>query len=319
MHSMHHRGLLAAASLIVVSCSPSGGPGISRDYPVTKVTERVFVIHGPNAMPTPENQGFMNNPGWVLTKAGVVVIDPGGSLQVGEMLLKKIAAVTQQPVVAVFNSHIHGDHWLANQAIRKAYPKAVIYAHPKMIAAAGEAGETWVNLMDRLTEGATRGTRPVPPNMAVEDGETLKLGDMSFRFYHNGKAHTDGDIIIEVIEEKVVFLGDNVVSQRTARMDDGDFRGNIEIIETVLKASTATHYVPGHGQTGDRKLAEGYRDYLKALLASIKKYYDQGMSDFEMKDKVVADLAAYKDWAMFDSEMGKLISLAYLKVEAEAF
>jgi glyoxylase-like metal-dependent hydrolase (beta-lactamase superfamily II) len=270
-------------------------------------------------MPNPANQGFMNNPGVVLTQAGVVVVDPGGSRQVGEMLLKKIAGMTQEPVIAVFNTHIHGDHWLANEAIRKAYPKAVIYAHPKMIAAAGSAGESWVNLMDRLTEGATRGTKPVAPDMGVEDGETLKLGGIGFRFYHTGKAHTDSDIAIEVVEEKVVFLGDIVVAKRAGRMDDGDFRGNLAIIDTVLGSSQAVRYVPGHGETGGREVAEAYRDYINALLAAVKKYYEQGMSDFEMKDKVLADLAPYKDWAMFDSEMGKLISLAYLSVESESF
>ena len=59
-------------------------PGISADYPVTKLTERVYVIHGPNETPNKKNQGFFNNPGFVLTKKGVVVIDPGSSVQSSE-------------------------------------------------------------------------------------------------------------------------------------------------------------------------------------------------------------------------------------------
>ena len=110
------------------------GPPLAAKYQADKITEAVYVIHGPVADPNVENQGFMNNPAFVLTDAGVVVIDPGNSVQSGEMVIKKIREVTGQPVVAAFSSHIHGDHWLANQAVKEKYPKVKIYGHPAMIA-----------------------------------------------------------------------------------------------------------------------------------------------------------------------------------------
>jgi hypothetical protein len=33
----------------------------------------------------------------------------------------------------------------------------------------------------------------------------------------------------------------------------------------------------------------------------------------------VADLTAFKNWALFDASIGKLVSLAYLQAESEAF
>ena len=92
------------------------------DYPASKVATHTYVIHGPVDYPNPQNQGFMNNPAFVLTKAGVVVIDPGSSVQSGEMVLRQIRKVTDQKVVAVLNTHAHGDHWLGNQAFREAAP-----------------------------------------------------------------------------------------------------------------------------------------------------------------------------------------------------
>ncbi len=83
-----------------------------------QIAPGVYVIHGPTELPSPDNQGFMNNPAFIVTDAGVVVVDPGSSVQVGEMVLERIGQVTDKPVLAVFNSHIHGDHWLGNQAIR---------------------------------------------------------------------------------------------------------------------------------------------------------------------------------------------------------
>ncbi len=88
----------ALLSLIVfLSACDRKAPAIQADFPLTKLTERVYVIHGPNEIPNKQNQGFMNNPGFVLTRKGVVVIDPGSSIQVGDMLLKKIAICDQRP------------------------------------------------------------------------------------------------------------------------------------------------------------------------------------------------------------------------------
>jgi len=308
-----------AALLLLVACGETKAPPIHGDYAAAKITDRVYVIHGPLGMPSQENQGFANNPAFVLTSAGVVVIDPGSSVQVGEMVLDRIAAVTGAPVIAVFNTHIHGDHWLGNQAIKHAFPKAVIYAHPKMIeqARAG-AGAGWVNILDTMTAGATRGTVARPPDLGVGAGETLKLHNLRFRIYHNDRAHTDTDIMIEVVEDGVLFLGDNVFAGRVGRMDDGNLKGQLAALDAAL-ASKARHFVPGHGRSGGRAVVVDYRNFLTALRAAVRKYYERGLGDFEMKDRVVRDLAAYKDWKNFDAEIGRAIGVVYLQVESEAF
>lgn len=309
--------LLLIVTLSLAACDRKAA-AIKSDFPVTKLTEKVYVIHGPNEVPNQANQGFMNNPGFVLTKKGVVVIDPGSSVQVGDLLLKKIATVTSDPVIAIFNTHIHGDHWLGNGAIRRAYPKAVIYAHPKMIEKSVAEGANWVSLLGRLTNDATRGTKPIAPDLGIDNEETLTLGGVHFRIHHNGIAHTDGDIMIEVLEEKVMFLGDNIMAERAGRLDDGDFLGNIAACDVALK-STANHFVPGHGKSGGREVVTTYRDFLKSLYATVKKYYGQGLTDFAMKDKVVQELKAYRHWAQFDNEIGKLVSLAFLQIERASF
>jgi len=308
---------LVLVALLALGCSRKAPP-IQADFPLTKLTERVYVIHGPNEEPNKANQGFMNNPGFVLTKKGVVVIDPGSSVQVAEMLMEKIATITKDPIIAVFNTHIHGDHWLGNDAIHTSWPKAVIYAHPRMREKTAAEGENWMALMNNLTEGAIKGTKPLAPNFSIENEETLSLGGVHFRAMHTGTAHTDGDLMIEVVEEKVLFLGDNAMAGRAGRMDDGDFLGNIAACDAALKTD-ARHFVPGHGKSGGREIVTTFRDWQKALYASVKKYYGQGLSDFDMKEKVIADLKPYQKWAMFDTQIGKLISLAYLQVERVSF
>jgi glyoxylase-like metal-dependent hydrolase (beta-lactamase superfamily II) len=317
----HITGILLSLTLLVSTSSswaaPKGPP--VRDYPFEQVTKNTWVIHGPLEMPNVENQGFMNNPGAVLTSEGIVIIDPGSSLQSGEMVLRMLKKVTDKPVIAVFNTHIHGDHWLGNQAIREAYPDAPIYGHAEMLAMIEDgAGETWVELMNKLTEGATKGTQVVSPDHALKHTDTIKVGNKTFRAHHHGQAHTRTDIMIEVIEDGVVFLGDNVTTDRIPRMSDGNFTGNINSVDNILEINAAT-WVPGHGRTGDAEMVRAYREYLAAVYASAKQAFDADMDSSDVKPIALKATTGYKDWVGYEGEIGPHGAQAYMEVEAAEF
>jgi len=289
------------------------------DYPAEKLSEHVWVIHGPTELPNPGNQGFMNNPAFVITSAGVAVIDPGSTLESGRMVLRQIKKVTKQPVTHVFASHIHGDHWLGNQAIREAYPAARYFAHPVMIeqANAGEA-ENWVSIMEQLTEGASKGTEAVIPDQPLTDGQEIKVGDVTLRVYLTDWAHTKTDAMIEVVEDSLLATGDNALYKRIGRMDDGSFRGNLAACEQARELQLQ-HYIPGHGPSGGPEVIKPFCNYLQVLYEKVAELYEQGLSDFEMKDAVVESLSAFQDWSGFEDEIGKHISLALLEIEQAEF
>lgn len=310
--------LLAGMLLLFNPAWADKAPPLKAKYAADKVAEGIFVIHGPLGMPSPENQGFMNNPAFVITSAGVVVVDPGGSVQVGEMLLGHIRQATDQPVVAVFDTHVHGDHWLGNQAIRDAYPKAALYGHPRMISRVEEgAGANWLELMLDLTRGATAGTLAVNAEQPVDDKAEVKIGDVTFRIMHNGEAHTDTDIMLYLPEREVVFLGDNAGNGRILRLT-GAFSGNIEALGQAV-ATGAKVYVPGHGKTAGTEAATAYQEFLRTLYDGVKEYYEQDMSDFEIKPKLAPRMSKWQDWQGFDDMLGNLVSRAYLEIEAAEF
>lgn len=289
------------------------------DYPATKITSNTYVIHGPKEYPNDKNLGFINNPGFIVTKSGVVVVDPGSSLYTGQMVLRQIRKITQKPVTHVLNTHVHGDHWLGNQAFADTFPRATFMAHPKMIQQAKNGADMqWLGMMERLTKGATKGTKAVIPGKAIDDAFQLKTGGMTFKIYAPGKAHSGTDIMIHVVEESVVFGGDNILNGRIARMDDATFRGSINACDVAIKIN-AKHYVPGHGLTSDVKMVGKFKNYLATLYKQVGRFYEQGMSDFEMKPKVVDQLNDFHNWSGFDVEVGRHINLAMLEVEAAMF
>lgn len=310
----------AVAAVVVAGAVQAGEAGPLKNlYHPEQVSAHVYVIHGPTETPNPANQGFMNNPGFVLTEEGVVVIDPGSSLQIGRMVVAQIETVTDMPIVATIATHIHGDHWLANQAILERYPEAKMYAHPDLIerARSGEA-DAWLDLLMRLTDGATEGTVAMIPDLPLEDGDILKFGEIEFSIHHRGQAHTHSDIALVMQPDNIMFTGDLVTNERLGRMDEGHFSGLVETLD-YLSSIAPDVVVPGHGQTGNVSIIEDSRRLHHLIYQTIKQKFDEGLSDFEIKPFVVEQLDGFRTWTGFDDGIGRMISQGYLEVEEDSF
>jgi glyoxylase-like metal-dependent hydrolase (beta-lactamase superfamily II) len=312
--------VLCAASAPVWAHDPQT-PSSIEHIPLERVSPHIYVVQGTQELPNPDSRGFMNNPAAVLADNGVIIIDPGSSVEIGRELLKKVREVSDKPVIAVFNTHVHGDHWLGNQAIRERYPEVPIYAHERMIERvnAGE-GEGWIRLFKEMTGNAIDGTRVVGPNVGLDGGEVLNLDGITLRIHHVGPAHTDHDLMIEVIDDAGLFFGDIVAEKRVPNSDvpqDASFKGSVTAIRTMLDG-TSELFIPGHGRSGGRETPEASLRFLEELLAAVTKYYEQGLADYEMKEQVSEDLAEFSDWHNFD-QLGKVISHVYQEIEAENF
>jgi len=310
--------------LIAVALAGGGLHGLVQAGPdpqIEPLTARVGVIYGPLGLPDKTNHGFRNNVVVVRSNAGLIVFDPGGSAWAGEMVVRACRAkYPGVPIIALFDSHAHGDHWLGNEGVRRHFPDVPIYGHPRTQArASGNDGQTWLDTINRLTGGAADGKRLVAPDHTVDDGDELAFGDMRLRIIHTGPAHSDSDIMIEVIGEDLLFVGDVVRNGMLGVMeDDGNFAGNIAAIDTVA-AHGFKHYVPGHGRAGGAEIAQAYREYLDKVRSTVATLYEEGMPDFEMKPQVEASVAKYRDWVGFDMRLGNHVSRAYLEVEAAMF
>jgi glyoxylase-like metal-dependent hydrolase (beta-lactamase superfamily II) len=296
-------------------------PATIEHFPLEKVSQHIYVVHGSQELPSAQTRGFMKNPAAILTNNGVIIVDPGSSKEIGKQLLKKVRKLSAKPVIAIFNTHVHGDHWLGNHGIREEYPIVPIYAHDKMISRVktGE-GQDWLKLLMNMTKGAVAGTKAIMPNIGLKGGEQLELDGITLKIHHTGPAHTDHDIMIEVVNDKGLFFGDIVSSNRVPNSDvphDANFKGSITAIKTMINDNIKV-YIPGHGHSGGQEVPKASLDFLETLYASVTRYFNQGLADYEMKEKVENDLQAYKDWHNFN-EIGRVINFTYQEVERENF
>lgn len=284
-----------------------------------KIGPHTYVIeHGPHDEDSKVSHGFHNNPGFVITDAGVVVVDTGSSYEIGKMILRKIAGVTSKPITHIFTTHFHGDHWLANQALVEAYPDVHTIAHPELIALLkGGEDKFWLDNFSKRLGDDFAGTKAIIPNTPAENRE-YKIGGITFKVMLIDKAHTTTDLMVHVVEEGVLFTGDIVNNKHFSFMGHGNFKGAYEATQQA-QALNAKYIVVGHGQSGKPNLVNEFSQFYQELRSTVGKYHEQGLMDFEMKPKVVAELDKYKHWHAFDNQIGPYISQVITELEHESF
>jgi glyoxylase-like metal-dependent hydrolase (beta-lactamase superfamily II) len=298
------------------------GPPVPDIAPV-QLSPHVWMVYAKDGFPTSENQGMMSSVVFVVTSAGVVVLDSGSSLQIGQMVIRMIRQVTHRPVVAVFNSHYHGDHWLGNHAFVKEYGSQLpIYALSGTIEQIkGIEGSTWRTLMERWTNQATLGTQVVAPNRPTAHGHTYQFGDVTLKMHHHGQAHTHHDLCVEVVQDKVTHVGDIAMANRIANIDEGSYPGTFKYYAALRQATGEQLWVPGHGMPSKTLLQE-YGSFLAGIYEPCLKAVQESRSIESAKADVLKDprvAARAPSMQGFDSNIGKYISLAYLEAEKEAF
>jgi glyoxylase-like metal-dependent hydrolase (beta-lactamase superfamily II) len=290
---------------------------------IVPISPHVSMIRAPDGFPTPENQGLMANIIFINSQRGVVVVDSGASVQIGEMAIRQLKAAGSKPVVGIINTHYHGDHWLGNQAFIGEYGADLpIYAHAgAREAIAGAVGVFWRDSMERWTNDATAGTKIVQPNNDVDHGFSLVLGDVNLRIHQYGKAHTPNDICVEVVEDGVMCVGDVMMDHRIANMEDGSYPGTFEAIDKLVANSKTKIWAPGHGDAGphvitwQRELFQGIWDAcVKAVEDGVP--LDGALARVMQDPRVSSRVADTKGW---DRNIGKYVSIAYLEAEQAQF
>ena len=258
------------------------------------VATDVWFVEGQAALGSAANRNFISNAGFVVTGAGVVVIDALGSPALANELIAEIRRVTPQPIRYVIVTHYHADHIYGLQAFKAA--GATIVAH--------QAGREYIGSdMARLRLEASRQnlfpwiddkTQVVGADRWLDADETLlRVGSTEFRIRRVGPAHTSEDIVVFVPHLGVLFAGDLVFQGRIPFVGQADSQQWIASLTRLLDFK-ARLVIPGHGPVSTDPAADLAltRDYLLYL----RKTMGDAARDLEPFDEAYAKA----DWSRFE-------------------
>lgn len=235
-----------------------------------KIAEGTYVLTGRTEDFSAANGGNVVNAAFIVTSAGVVVIDTGPSKRYGEQLRSAIRKVTDQPVVKVVNTHFHPDHFLGNQA----FADVSIAALPATIRGMETMGAAFADNMYRMCGEWEAGTEPLVPRHVQAEG-VENIGGHTLEFVALA-GHTDGDLVVFDRTTGVLFSGDLVFFERAATTPHARIQVWLEALAR-LQALPYRQLVPGHGPVvSDARAIEQTRDYLSWLDATLKQAAERG-------------------------------------------
>ncbi|UCH85849.1 MAG: quinoprotein relay system zinc metallohydrolase 1 [Candidatus Latescibacterota bacterium] len=225
---------------------------------------------------TPSNGGNIVNTAFVVTDHGVIVIDTGPSLRYGKQMRAAISRITDKPVVRVYNTHLHPDHFLGNQAFKD----VSILALEKTIAGIRAHGDRFADNLYRMVGGWMQGTQALVPSGVVIPG-TREFGGHTFRFIERA-GHTDADLLILDATTGVLFAGDVVFNGRTPTTPHADLDGWIETLE-FLSTVPFDVLIPGHGPVvKTRDSIQQTKHYVQWLQNTFKEAANEGVDMAEL-------------------------------------
>lgn len=258
-----------------------------------QVSPSAWYVEGLSELGSSANQNFISNAGFVVTPAGVVVIDALGSPVLAERLLAEIKKITPLPVTHVILTHYHADH---------IYGLQVFKAQGARILAQRSGREYLMSDTARLRLDASKhdlapwisdSTKLVSADEWIDGPKDLVIGGVRLSILPVGPSHTPEDMVVYLPQEKVLFAGDLVFRNRIPFVGQADSGHWIESLQTILALDVKV-IVPGHGpySTEARKDTELTRDYLVYLRAAMA----QAASNLHPFDE------AYKatDWSKFE-------------------
>jgi glyoxylase-like metal-dependent hydrolase (beta-lactamase superfamily II) len=251
---------------------------------------------------------------WGWSNAGLVV-DGGASLLVDtlfdlpltrEMLAAMRAAEPRAAahIDVLVNTHSNGDHCFGNELVAgaeivasRACAEEMAREGPERLArfkalapGLGELGEYFLRTLGRFEFDGIRMTLPT----RTFDGRLeLEIGARRVELIEVGPAHTAGDAIAWLPEQRVVFTGDILFVDGTPIVWQGPVSNWIRACELLLGLD-AEAIVPGHGPITDRRGPAAVKAYLEYVSGEARARYDAGLGAAEAARDIA--LGDYDSW-----------------------
>lgn len=240
------------------------------------VAPGVYAFIGETVGRTYDNEGLNANIGLVVTPGGALLIDSGASLRGAQQIQAAVKQVTDQPVKWVINTGGQDHRWLGNGHFAAQGVEVIAHANARadMLARGGDQLAALKNeLKDKLD-----GTVPtLPTRWLAGTDETLNLGGAVVQVKHRGGAHTPGDLMVWLPQQRVVFSGDIVYVDRLLGVIPVSHTGRWLASFGAMEALQPARIVPGHGEVCELPKAQTQtRDYLQALRAHMKRAVEHG-------------------------------------------
>lgn len=282
-----------------------------------KISEHVYAWIGPFGSPNEKNRGFRMNLVFVVGKDAIAVIDSGHTEAIAKEMVKHIATISSKPIKYVINSSSQPHRYFGNEVFR--HKGATIITSTAEAKRMAEMGDMFVMAAEsamKLKPGSV--SAPGAPTRTIDKNETLELGGVTLKLSMHDAAHTPNPVVVEIVQDKVVYAGDILYSGRLLAVIEGGNVGSwIKAFDSLRQYGEVT-FIPGHGQPAKLAAFEfSTRAYLVLLHTHMKKMVAEGVDMVDAINKL--DQGKFSKLENFEELARRNASFAYREAESESF
>lgn len=239
-----------------------------------------------------------------------VIFDTFLNIDAARELKRAAEQITGRMASYVINSHSHTDHFIGNclfsertaivstKPVRESIAKAKLefesekdqYApRIKEIESSLKSGENLSNIQDLhnellfLRNLVKRDVSIRVPNVTFEKEMMLHGSKRSLCLKAFDMAHSPGDVIAYLPDDKICFMGDLLSNRSHVWLGSGDPVGFTEVLEEILRYDL-NDFVPGHGQLGSRADVLAQIQYINEILHLVRKKNSLNVGDYSIED-----------------------------------
>jgi glyoxylase-like metal-dependent hydrolase (beta-lactamase superfamily II) len=264
--------------------------------PAEEVADGVFVVPDRRVPLVP-------NVGVVLGEERALVVDTALGPQNGAVVRGLADELAGGRDLLVTITHFHPEHGYGAQAFRDV---PIVYNRAQADELR-DKGAGYLDLFRTFGDAVAAELEGVELVEATEtydgDSHVLDLGGRTVERRTFGRAHTRGDQVVWLPEERVLFAGDLVEERCFAIFpyfppDDADVDGEawLRVLEQ-LEALEPRVVVPGHGAVGDASTIAAAREYIAQLRDETRELAAAGVGVEEAVERLDAAMRErHPDW-----------------------
>jgi glyoxylase-like metal-dependent hydrolase (beta-lactamase superfamily II) len=159
------------------------------------------------------------------------------------------------------------------------------------IAALAEAADFVVDCFGAFD---FRGIRLTVPTKTFEDRLSLSVGDKRVELIRVGPAHTKGDVLVYLPDQRVVFTGDILFIGSHPIVWEGPVQNWITACERMLELDVDV-VVPGHGPVTSKEGIRQTKLYWAQLVDAARRGYAEGVTADDLAQQLLS--SAFAEWS----------------------